>query len=72
MFFVAIKEIGDKMASVRHKVVVMSGKGGVGKSTFTAHLAHGIAHDDSKQVGAEVVQISELHGGKGWQLLERL
>ena len=36
--------------SVRHKVVVMSGKGGVGKSTFTAHLAHGIAHDESKQV----------------------
>ena len=53
------------MASVRHKVVVMSGKGGVGKSTFTAHLAHGIAHDDTKQVGGKVGQSSQLNGSKG-------
>jgi cellulose biosynthesis protein BcsQ len=28
----------------------LSGKGGVGKSTFTAHLAHGLASDEDKQV----------------------
>jgi len=38
------------MSSVKHKILVLSGKGGVGKSTFTAHLAHGLAADDCKQV----------------------
>ena len=38
------------MSSVKHKILVLSGKGGVGKSTFTAHLAHGLAADDNKQV----------------------
>jgi Mrp family chromosome partitioning ATPase len=32
---------------VRHKVLVLSGKGGVGKSTFSALLARGLAHDES-------------------------
>ncbi|MGH0164204.1 UNVERIFIED_CONTAM: hypothetical protein FKN15_054820 [Acipenser sinensis] len=31
------------MSAVKHKVLVLSGKGGVGKSTFSAHLAHGLA-----------------------------
>ncbi len=35
--------IARNMARVRHIVVVMSGKGGVGKSTVTAHLALGLA-----------------------------
>lgn len=38
------------MSSVKHKILVLSGKGGVGKSTFTAHLAHGLAADSDKQV----------------------
>ena len=38
------------MASVRHKILVLSGKGGVGKSTFAAHLAHGLASDENRQV----------------------
>ena len=39
-----------RMLGVKHKIIVLSGKGGVGKSTFTAHLAHGIANDETKQV----------------------
>ena len=35
---------------MKHKILVLSGKGGVGKSTFTAHLAHGLAQDETKQV----------------------
>jgi len=31
-------------------VLVLSGKGGVGKSTFTAQLAFGIATNSAKQV----------------------
>ena len=38
------------MANVKHKILVLSGKGGVGKSTFTAHLAHGLASDENTQV----------------------
>lgn len=46
----AVEEVKERMSSVKHKILVLSGKGGVGKSTFTAHLAHGLAADDSKQV----------------------
>ena len=47
----AIAEVKAKLSSVKHKILVLSGKGGVGKSTFTAHLAHGLAADSEKQVG---------------------
>lgn len=46
----AIEEIRQKMTSVKHKILVLSGKGGVGKSTFSAHLSHALASDDSKEV----------------------
>ena len=39
-----------RMAGVKHKILVLSGKGGVGKSTFTAHLAHGLAANQDRQV----------------------
>ncbi|EPY76749.1 hypothetical protein CB1_001392003 [Camelus ferus] len=45
----AIEEIKEKMKSVKHKILVLSGKGGVGKSTFSAHLAHGLAADENTQ-----------------------
>ncbi|XP_073398942.1 cytosolic Fe-S cluster assembly factor NUBP1 isoform X3 [Dendrobates tinctorius] len=53
----AIEEIKEKMSSVKHKILVLSGKGGVGKSTFSAHLAHGLAEDEGKQVH---------QSGSGW------
>ncbi|XP_013387008.1 cytosolic Fe-S cluster assembly factor nubp1-A [Lingula anatina] len=76
----AIEEIRQRMTSVKHKIVVLSGKGGVGKSTFTAHLAHGIANDDTKQVavldvdicGPSIPRVMGLDGeqvhqsGSGW------
>ncbi|KAL4659093.1 cytosolic Fe-S cluster assembly factor NUBP1 [Arapaima gigas] len=46
----AIEEIKQKMASVKHKILVLSGKGGVGKSTFSAQLAHGLASNTSTEV----------------------
>lgn len=49
-FISAIAEVGEKLRSVKHKIIILSGKGGVGKSTFTAHLAHGLASDEEKQV----------------------
>ncbi|XP_077880763.1 cytosolic Fe-S cluster assembly factor NUBP1 isoform X3 [Ictidomys tridecemlineatus] len=37
------------MKTVKHKILILSGKGGVGKSTFSAHLAHGLAEDENTQ-----------------------
>ncbi|KAH3871208.1 hypothetical protein DPMN_034402, partial [Dreissena polymorpha] len=45
----AIAEISAKFTTIKHKIIVLSGKGGVGKSTFTAHLAHGLAADEEQQ-----------------------
>ena len=38
------------MANVAHKILVLSGKGGVGKSSFSACLARGLAINDKLQV----------------------
>ncbi|KAH9496224.1 Cytosolic Fe-S cluster assembly factor nubp1 [Bulinus truncatus] len=53
----AIEEIRQKLSRVKHKILVLSGKGGVGKSTFTAHLAHALATDESRQIGVLDVDI---------------
>mmetsp|Transcript_17425 Transcript_17425/g.17514 ORF Transcript_17425/g.17514 Transcript_17425/m.17514 type:complete len:375 (-) Transcript_17425:138-1262(-) len=46
----AVEEIKARLASVKHKILVLSGKGGVGKSTFSAQLAFTLANQ-GKQVG---------------------
>jgi MinD-like ATPase involved in chromosome partitioning or flagellar assembly len=38
------------MSSVKHKILILSGKGGVGKSTFTAQLGFAFANDENIQV----------------------
>lgn len=38
------------METVKHKILILSGKGGVGKSTFTAQLARAFAADEDTQV----------------------
>ncbi|XP_052068406.1 cytosolic Fe-S cluster assembly factor NUBP1 homolog [Mytilus californianus] len=52
-----VGEIKKRLSSVKHKIIVLSGKGGVGKSTFTAHLAHGLAAGNEKQIGVLDVDI---------------
>eukprot|EP00455_Lapot_gusevi_P044253 TRINITY_DN549_c0_g2_i2.p1 TRINITY_DN549_c0_g2~~TRINITY_DN549_c0_g2_i2.p1 ORF type:complete len:340 (+),score=91.64 TRINITY_DN549_c0_g2_i2:118-1137(+) len=47
----AVMEVADKLSSVKHTLLVLSGKGGVGKSTFSAQLAWYLATVLNKQVG---------------------
>ena len=45
------------METVKHKILVLSGKGGVGKSTFTTNLAFALSLDENVQVGIMDVDI---------------
>ncbi|KAG7444308.1 P-loop containing nucleoside triphosphate hydrolase protein [Guyanagaster necrorhizus] len=53
----ALPLIKQRMANVKRKILVLSGKGGVGKSTFTAQLAWAFASDDDTQTGIMDVDI---------------
>ena len=75
-----IAAIAERMADVKHKILVLSGKGGVGKSTFSSQLAFALAARDF-QVGLLDVDIcgpsiphmlgldgEEIHqSNMGWQ-----
>ena len=43
--------VAERLKDVKHKILVLSGKGGVGKSTFASQLAYGLASDPEKDVG---------------------
>ncbi|GJC78142.1 cytosolic Fe-S cluster assembly factor NBP35 [Colletotrichum tofieldiae] len=43
--------ISSRLSSIAHKILVLSGKGGVGKSTFTTLLAHAFATNPDSSVG---------------------
>jgi len=51
-------KVTERMGSVRHKIVVLSGKGGVGKSTISVNLAAALA-DAGRRVGLLDV---DVHG----------
>lgn len=40
----------ERLSTVKYKILVLSGKGGVGKSTVTSLLARGLALDQEKNV----------------------
>lgn len=44
--------ITENLKNIKHKVLVLSGKGGVGKSTFTSMLSWALAADEDLEVGA--------------------
>lgn len=51
-------QIGRKMCNIKHKIVVLSGKGGVGKSTIAVNTAFALAMD-GKRVGLMDI---DIHG----------
>ena len=44
--------ITENLSGIKHKILVLSGKGGVGKSTFTTMLSWALSADEDLQVGA--------------------
>mmetsp|Transcript_30820 Transcript_30820/g.60299 ORF Transcript_30820/g.60299 Transcript_30820/m.60299 type:complete len:327 (+) Transcript_30820:151-1131(+) len=76
----AIQQIRQRLEGVKHKVLVLSGKGGVGKSTFSGQLAFALAGLDHqvglldidicgpsqpKMMGVEGEQVTQ--SSLGWQ-----
>ncbi|MEM2985030.1 MAG: Mrp/NBP35 family ATP-binding protein, partial [Candidatus Jordarchaeaceae archaeon] len=52
------RRVRERMAKVKHKIIVMSGKGGVGKSTVAANLAVAMS-----KLGSRVgILDSDIHG----------
>ncbi|KAJ2077673.1 cytosolic Fe-S cluster assembly factor nbp35 [Coemansia sp. RSA 988] len=49
--------VAERLRNVQHKILVLSGKGGVGKSTFTGQLAFALASDEEKEVGVVDIDI---------------
>lgn len=50
----------DHLSAVRHVILVMSGKGGVGKSTVATQIALGLRHA-GKKVNQSRRRTSNLH-----------
>jgi len=46
-----VAEIAERLKDVKHKVLILSGKGGVGKSTFSAQIAWAFAQQPQQQIG---------------------
>ncbi|KAI8365677.1 cytosolic Fe-S cluster assembly factor NBP35 [Choanephora cucurbitarum] len=52
-----IAVIAERLAGVKHKLLVLSGKGGVGKSSFSSQLAFALSGDESVEVGVMDIDI---------------
>ena len=52
-----LPKIAENLTSVKHKVLVLSGKGGVGKSTVTSNLAFALGADKDKEIGVLDIDI---------------
>uniref|UniRef100_A0A183H2V9 beta-ketoacyl-[acyl-carrier-protein] synthase I n=1 Tax=Onchocerca flexuosa TaxID=387005 RepID=A0A183H2V9_9BILA len=52
-----LSAIADRLKNVKHKILILSGKGGVGKSAVAANLARALAKNDKIQVGLLDVDI---------------
>ncbi|CAG8746497.1 2144_t:CDS:2, partial [Acaulospora morrowiae] len=72
-----IKLITEKMSTVKHKILILSGKGGVGKSTFTAQLGFAFAGDEyiqacQRSLHSEDILYQIIMGLEGEQIHQSL
>src|SRR6266576_529436 len=60
-------KMAQRMSRIKHKIVVMSGKGGVGKATVAANLACVLAEGNGGTCrrGGDRTGHRETHGGRG-------
>ena len=56
------RRLAHRLARIRHKVLVLSGKGGLGKSTVSANVAMALARE-GRRVGLLDVDIFGSGGG---------
>jgi Mrp family chromosome partitioning ATPase len=56
-----VAEIARRLSNVRHKLLVLSGKGGVGQSTFACQLAWALAHNPQQEVRAYACRCICVH-----------
>ena len=55
-----VEVIVERLKNVKHKILILSGKGGVGKSTLTGQLSFGLAENllhENKNVGVMDIDI---------------
>ena len=52
-----VDTIAQRLENVKHKILILSGKGGVGKSTVTANIARCLSTKFDKEVGVLDVDI---------------
>lgn len=65
--------INKNLQNIDHKILILSGKGGVGKSTFTSMLSWALAADEDLEVGAMDLDICgpslpRMFGANGEQI----
>src|SRR3989442_13064104 len=64
-------KMAQRMSRIKHKIVVMSGKGGVGKSSVAANLAVVLAEDgsagivDADVTGADIPMLMGVQDAQG-------
>ncbi|EDV27867.1 uncharacterized protein TRIADDRAFT_53984 [Trichoplax adhaerens] len=73
----AIEIIKQRLQTVKHKLLILSGKGGVGKSSFTAHLARGLATNEDEDIAILDIDlcgpsIPRIMGVEGHQVFQSM
>jgi Mrp family chromosome partitioning ATPase len=59
-YFLDLPLIAERLSSIKHKLLVLSGKGGVGKSTVSSQLSFFLSSNKDRQVSTLYYAISNI------------